>query len=127
MLIVEARQARRRTLHDLLAAVFPETRILLADSGASALATCGAERPQVVLLDSGLPDADGIELTEQLRTYSPAPAVIVISDLGRPEDAVRARAAGACAFIARDQLATALVPAVARALGITRLDRPKKP
>jgi len=129
LLIVEDQQAMRAALRDLLASAFPQIRILQADSGAGALAICHRERPQVVLMDIRLPDTNGIELTVHLRTYSPAPAVIVISYLDGAEYAAQARAAGACAFITKDRLASELVPAVARALGIARPSarKPKKP
>jgi two-component system, OmpR family, KDP operon response regulator KdpE len=50
--------------------------------------------PDVVLLDLGLPDGDGVEVTRKLRTWTQAP-IVVISARGRETDKVEALDAGA--------------------------------
>jgi two-component system, OmpR family, response regulator len=49
-------------------------RVLLADDGESGLATIRAQRPQLVVLDVGLPDLDGLEVCRRIRA-DPAPEV----------------------------------------------------
>jgi two-component system KDP operon response regulator KdpE len=54
----------------------------------------------VILLDLGLPDGDGIDLTRRLREWSPTP-VIVISARGRESDKVAALDAGADDYLTK--------------------------
>jgi DNA-binding NarL/FixJ family response regulator len=57
-------------------------------------------RPDLVIVDPGLPDGDGLGLVAQIaRGGAAAPAVLVMS--GRPELAAAARQAGAAAFLAK--------------------------
>ena len=51
--------------------------VLEADNGSAALRVAHNESPDLVLLDVRLPDANGIEVLEQLRKSNPAPAVIM--------------------------------------------------
>ena len=50
-----------------------------AVDGASALAEVQATRPDIVLLDVQLPDADGFEVADALRAARPRPAIILTS------------------------------------------------
>src|SRR3954469_19987101 len=56
--------------------------------------------PDVFLLDLGLPDGDGIELTRALREWTQAP-IIVLSARGREEDKVHALDAGADDYLTK--------------------------
>ena len=56
--------------------------------------------PDLLLLDLGLPDGDGIELTRSLRGWTRAP-IIVISARGREEDKVDALDAGADDYLTK--------------------------
>lgn len=69
---------------------------LTAEDGPSALAVATRERPDVVLLDLGLPGMHGFEVAEALRAGSTdgVPMVIAVSGYGRAEDRERSRAAG---------------------------------
>ena len=69
---------------------------LTAADGPAALATAASERPDVVLLDLGLPGMHGFEVAETLRARSTgeAPLVIAVSGYNRPEDRERSRLAG---------------------------------
>jgi DNA-binding NarL/FixJ family response regulator len=117
MLIVEDQAAMRASLRAFVHAAFPRTRIAESANGAHALRACSRLRPQLVLMDVRLPDADGIDLTRQLRAMSPAPAVIIVSYLKGRHYVEQARAAGACLYINKDRLTVELVPAIAWALG----------
>src|SRR5215468_11688270 len=57
-----------------------------------------AERPDVVLLDLGLPDLDGRELLRMLRAVSPVP-IIVVTAAGAEHEMVRALDAGADDYV----------------------------
>ncbi len=51
----------------------------LADSGAMALERAGAQPPDLVLLDLGLPDLDGIEVCRRMRASLPEAAIVVLT------------------------------------------------
>jgi len=97
---------------------FPGCSFREAADGAAALEACHAFRPQLVLMDIGLPDADGIELTARLRTLYPGIEVIVVSQKSSDVHGEKALAAGARASVGKDHIVTSLVPAVAAAIGI---------
>ena len=118
LLIVDGEVTMCARLRAYLEVILPRARVLEAWSGARALELCARERPELVLVDVGLPDINGLELTARLRALSPAPAVIVISYDDGEEYAARARAAGAHSFLVKNRLVTELAPAIARALGI---------
>jgi two-component system, OmpR family, KDP operon response regulator KdpE len=52
-------------------------RVLLVDSGREGLAHAGTDRPDVVILDLGLPDMDGLEVLKELRSTSSVPVLIL--------------------------------------------------
>lgn len=118
VLIVEDQALLRRTLRELLQDAFPDCEMQEAADGASALQACNAYRPVLVLMDKCLPDADGIELTARVKKLHPAIQVIVISYRSGEIYVQRALAAGARAYLLKDNLTTELIPAVAAALGI---------
>jgi two-component system KDP operon response regulator KdpE len=75
-------------------------RVLEASSGAGAIVEATTHNPNLVLLDLGLPDVDGIDLTRRLREWSRVP-IIVISARGREEDKVEALDAGADDYLTK--------------------------
>lgn len=75
-------------------------RILEAERASEALALSTSHNPELVLLDLGLPDGDGIVLTKRLREGSRVP-IIVISARGLEEDKVAALDAGADDYLTK--------------------------
>jgi len=118
VLIVEDQALMRQTMHDFLENAFPDCIFLDVADGASALEACNTCRPVLVLMDKGLPDADGIELTARLKGLYPGIQVVVISYHSGEIYVERALAAGARAYLVKDNLATDLIAAVAAAVGI---------
>ena len=119
VLIVEDQVLMRQSLRDFLQSAFPDCNLQVAADGASALEACRAYRPNLVLMDKCLPDADGIELTARLKILYPGIQVIVVSYRSGEIYVQRALAAGARAYLLKDNLATDLIPAVAAAIGVT--------
>ena len=69
--------------------------VALAHDGARALEVAAAEKPEVVLLDIGLPGMDGYEVCQRIRRLdTPQPIVIALTGYGQEEDRRRALAAG---------------------------------
>ena len=69
-------------------------RMLEAANGAQALVEAQTRQPDVVLLDLGLPDLDGLEVTRRIRQWSSVP-IVVVSARGQERDKVQALDAGA--------------------------------
>jgi DNA-binding response OmpR family regulator len=63
-------------------------------SGNDGIDACREEPPDVVLLDLLMPDTDGWEVCEQIRSFSDVP-IIILSALGAPASVARALDAGA--------------------------------
>lgn len=92
MLIIEDEVAIRRFLrHGLDPAAFT---LLEAENGRQGLHLAATENPDLILLDLGLPDMDGVEVARDLREWSEVP-VIVLSARGREQDKIDALDAGA--------------------------------
>jgi two-component system KDP operon response regulator KdpE len=75
-------------------------RVLEAASGAQALVEAQTRQPDLVLLDLGLPDIDGIEVTRRLRGWSAVP-IVVVSARGQERDKVQALDAGADDYLTK--------------------------
>ena len=72
----------------------------VAVDGRTGLAKLAAATYDVVLLDLGLPDGDGLDLTRRLREWSRVP-IVVISARGREDDKVIALDAGADDYLTK--------------------------
>lgn len=75
-------------------------RVSLAERASEAVSLLTSHNPAIVLLDLGLPDGDGIELTRQLREWTRVP-IVVISARGREDDKVAALDAGADDYLTK--------------------------
>ncbi|HKQ96341.1 MAG TPA: response regulator, partial [Candidatus Polarisedimenticolia bacterium] len=92
ILVVEDDPQIRRFLRAALPA--HGFRLLEAETGADGLTQAATRAPEVVLLDLGLPDLDGLDFIRRLREWSAMP-VIVLSARGLERDKVAALDAGA--------------------------------
>ena len=74
---------------------------LVAGTAATAIALAAERSPQVILLDLGLPDADGIEVVRRVRTWSEGLPIIVVSARGEDADKISALDAGADDYLVK--------------------------
>ena len=74
---------------------------LVAGTAATAIALAAERSPQVILLDLGLPDADGIEVVRRVRTWSEGLPIIVVSARGEDADKIGALDAGADDYLVK--------------------------
>jgi two-component system KDP operon response regulator KdpE len=74
--------------------------LIEAETGREGLALAASRVPEVVLLDLGLPDMEGIEVINQLRTWSSVP-IIVLSARGQERDKVANLDAGADDYLTK--------------------------
>lgn len=75
-------------------------RTIEADAARTAIERVVSDSPDIVLLDLGLPDADGLEVTARLREWTRVP-IIVLSARGLEADKVRALDVGADDYLTK--------------------------
>ena len=75
-------------------------RWLDAATAQEGIAQAASHNPDLVLLDLGLPDLDGLEVTQRLREWSRTP-IIVISARGQEDDKVKVLDAGADDYLTK--------------------------
>ncbi len=98
ILVIEDEAAIRRFLKMTLNSHGYEFREAL--TGSEGLMKVGTDRPDLVILDLGLPDMDGLEVTKQLREWTAIP-IIVLSARGQEKDKVDALDAGADDYLTK--------------------------
>lgn len=75
-------------------------RILMSGSGREGISLASSHCPDLILLDLGLPDIDGMEVLQKLRSWSHIP-VIVVSARQQEEDIVLALDSGANDYVTK--------------------------
>lgn len=98
VLVVDDERPIRRLLHTSLTAEGYD--VIEAETGAQALAAAARDKPDVVLLDLGLPDQDGLEVLQQIREWSQVP-VVVVTVRAQEAEKVAALDAGADDYVTK--------------------------
>jgi two-component system KDP operon response regulator KdpE len=98
VLVIEDEPNMRRFLRTAL--VSHHHQVVEAGTAREGLAQAAGRNPDVILLDLGLPDGDGLDLTTRIRQSTRAP-IIVISARGREEDQVTALDRGADDYLTK--------------------------
>jgi two-component system KDP operon response regulator KdpE len=75
-------------------------RIVEAVSGEDGVTQAATRQPEIVILDLGLPDMDGLEVIRRLREWTAVP-IIVLSARGQERDKIAALDAGADDYVAK--------------------------
>jgi len=139
VLVVDDEPQIRRVVRNALG---DETTVIEASAGRDAIDQTAAQRPDLVVLDLGLPDMGGIEVCREIRTWSTTP-ILVLSARHSDAEKVALLDAGADDYITkpfspselqarirallrRARLAPALGPASALTIGDVIID-PVKP
>jgi len=97
VLVVDDERPIRKFLRAALEGQFD---ISEATTGEEALATTASYRPDIIILDLGLPDMDGVEITRRLREWSQIP-IIVISVREQENEKIAALDAGADDYLTK--------------------------
>lgn len=84
-----------------------------ASDGASGLEAARSLRPDVVLVDAGLPDIDGFEVARVLAADSASPLVVLTSSRDARAYGRRLKTADLLGFIPKDQLSGSAIRALA--------------
>jgi two-component system, OmpR family, KDP operon response regulator KdpE len=98
ILVVDDERAIRRYLHAALNAL--GNVVIEASNGEDALRAAALERPNLVILDLGLPDIDGVEVTKRIREWSQIP-IIILSVREQESDKIAALDAGADDYLTK--------------------------
>ncbi|MGE5760838.1 MAG: response regulator [Gemmatimonadota bacterium] len=98
ILLIEDEPQMRRFLRAALES--HEYRLVEATTSREGLAQATSRNPDVILLDLGLPDGDGIDLARRIREWSTTP-IIVISARGKEQDKIAALDAGADDYLTK--------------------------
>ena len=90
------------TVRNLIATTLKSNdyRFLTAADGEAAIAAASTRQPDIVLLDLGLPDMDGVEIIRRIRSWSQMP-IIVISARSEDGDKIAALDAGADDYLTK--------------------------
>lgn len=98
ILVVDDEPAIRRLLKTSLSA--HGYKVFDCESGTDALTRVREDRPDLVVLDLGLPDLEGVEVTRQLREWTQVP-VLILSVKDREPDKIEALDAGADDYLTK--------------------------
>jgi two-component system, OmpR family, KDP operon response regulator KdpE len=98
ILIVDDEIQVRRALSDSLMAL--PARVLEARTAAEALSTAMSESPDLIILDLGLPDSQGLDVCRQIRRWSSAP-IVVLSARHAEAEKIRLLNAGADDYVSK--------------------------
>jgi two-component system cell cycle response regulator DivK len=122
VLIVEDNAFNLKLLDDLLQAAGYNT--LKATGGRQALQMARQFRPDVILLDIGLPDMSGIDVTQEIRANDElrSTPVIAVTAYAAPEDEAAIRRAGCDDYIAKPISAPVLLRMVRRHANFRLID-----
>ena len=75
-------------------------RYLMAGNGETAMLEASSHNPDIILMDLGLPDMDGVQVIRQIRSWSNVP-IIVISARSEDTDKIEALDAGADDYLTK--------------------------
>jgi len=124
VLVVDDEPQMRRFLRAALPA--HGYRLVEATTASEALVEASTRSPDVILLDLGLPDLDGVELTRRLREWSAVP-IIVVSARDQERDKIEALDAGADDYLTKPFGAGELLARIRVALRHAAATEPGEP
>lgn len=89
-------------IHRFLRATLPSHgyRVTEATTGQAGMAAVGDQQPDLIILDLGLPDMDGLEVTRRVREWTATP-ILVLSARGQEQDKVAALDLGADDYLTK--------------------------
>lgn len=113
ILVIEDDAQIRRFLRASLLA--DEYRLAESETAGDGLAQAAARQPDLIVLDLGLPDADGVEVIRRVRAWSQLP-IIVLSARGQERVKIEALDAGADDFVSKPFAVGELIARIRAAL-----------
>lgn len=118
ILMVDDHEAMRLSLRSWLELIYPQWRLEEAASGEEAVIMAQVFKPDLVIMDLGLPGMDGFEATRRIKASLPSTPVVMLSV--NDDEAYRRQAAsvGAAAYVSKWQMQTELQPLLAQLLSL---------
>jgi two-component system, OmpR family, KDP operon response regulator KdpE len=98
ILVVEDEPEIRRFLRSSLGA--DGHRVVEAESGSRGAIDAGTHKPDLAIVDLGLPDIDGVEVIRRIRSWSPMP-ILVLSARAQERSKIEALDAGADDYVTK--------------------------
>ncbi len=100
--------------------------VLTATNGAEALAVLSKQTPDLVLTDLLMPEMDGLELTQAVRTNHPLVPVILMTGHGSEDIAIKALQRGAVSYVPKKSLARDLAETLEQVMSASKVDRDQR-
>jgi len=104
VLIIDDSSVDRETYRRYLQQNTEDYTVLEAESGIEGLDLCQRCQPDIMLVDYGLPDLDGIDFLIELQTQTHTPPVIILTGQGNEAIAVEAMKSGAQDYLVKGYL-----------------------
>ena len=101
VLIVEDSTVFRETLARIIVNSFPSVTVTEAANGREAFRAIKVKTPELIFMDIGLPEENGIQLTQKIKKDFPEIAIIVISNYDTADYEKAALGAGATVFMSK--------------------------
>jgi DNA-binding NarL/FixJ family response regulator len=121
VLVVDDHPAARRTARALLEDVGMNLAVVCgeAENGKLALEKVRRLQPDIVLLDMGMPEMDGVQAAYEIRRIAPSAKIIFFTVNDSPEAATAAKLLGAEALVAKSSPARVLVSTIQKIVTAT--------
>jgi CheY-like chemotaxis protein len=126
VLMVDDDEFQHRLLAQLLAGA--KIELIFASSGTEALGVLRRRRPDLVLMDIGLPDISGIEVTRRIKSLDQFATIPVVMITGHSEKniVVDSLKAGAADFVVKPFDKATVLAKVHKMLGAAQVERPSE-
>jgi len=121
ILVIEDEESIRRFLR--LSLENRDFRLIECGTGQDGLSLASSHNPEIILLDLGLPDIDGLEVIRRLREWAATP-IIILSARGKEQDKIHALESGADDYLTKPFNVGELVARIKVAL--RHMNRPDK-
>lgn len=116
-LIVDDHPVVRRGLRRVVELEWDDAHVTEADTLAQALRAFDAARPDIVVLDSNLPDAAGTDALARMRRVSGEVPILMLSRSREAAHAQRLLQLGAAGCVSKDRTGEELIPAITHVMG----------
>ena len=120
VLLVEDHFLARMALRGVLSGRRDMMLVAEAANGVQAVELYREHKPDVTIMDLGLPQLSGLEAIKRIRDLDPSARILVLTNFGGSEDVHRALEAGASAFLGKDTGGDELIQAI---LAVNRNER----
>jgi two-component system KDP operon response regulator KdpE len=98
IIVIEDEAQIRRFLRTTLTS--EDYQVIEAETGKRGLTEAATRKPDLIILDLGLPDMDGVEVVKELRTWSTVP-IVILSARSQESDKISALDAGADDYLVK--------------------------